>query len=241
MIPAAWLSTINPADAARKKTSHSCQNTSRRRSAAAGTSAPAGRGERHAGSRDQPRAEHAGGADHGGERPERGADAEGADAPAEERRREHRAGREEADDVAVHEAVASSHGQVDDLLHEDVARAAAGAEEYAVPEGQLGQAAGARGERDAQGTRGGAGGDQDRWRRQAIDVGRHVHPDAEAGGGEPEDEREVGAAQPEQGLQRLQEHAERVERAHGQVERGGRRDHAPRARPDAGVAHAEEV
>ncbi len=66
------------------------------------------------------------------------------------------AGRE-ADDVPVREAVASSDGQVHGLLHEDVARAAAGAEEDAVPEGQLAQAAGGRGEGDAQGTRGGAG------------------------------------------------------------------------------------
>ena len=38
MIPAAWLSTIKPADAARKNTSHSCQKTRRRRSSARGAS-----------------------------------------------------------------------------------------------------------------------------------------------------------------------------------------------------------
>jgi len=32
MMPAAWLSTISPAEAARKKTIESCQNTARRRS-----------------------------------------------------------------------------------------------------------------------------------------------------------------------------------------------------------------
>ena len=42
-MPAAWLSTINPADAAKKKTSQSCQNTRRRRSSASGAAtAPAG-------------------------------------------------------------------------------------------------------------------------------------------------------------------------------------------------------
>jgi hypothetical protein len=39
MMPAAWLSTISPADAARKNTSHSCQKTRRRRSSASGAAA----------------------------------------------------------------------------------------------------------------------------------------------------------------------------------------------------------
>jgi hypothetical protein len=133
--------------------------------------------------------------------------------------------------------VAPRHRQVHRLLHQDVARAAAGAEENAVPERELGQAARGRRERHAQAARDGAGQHEQRWRRETIDVGHQVHPHAEPRGREREDEREVGAAEPEQRFQRLQEHAERVEGPDRKVERGGRRDHAPRA----GVAHAEEV
>ena len=41
MMPAAWLSTISPAEAARKNTIHRRQNTARRRSPAAGASVAA--------------------------------------------------------------------------------------------------------------------------------------------------------------------------------------------------------
>ena len=49
MMPAAWLSTISPAEAARKKTIESRQNTARRRSPAASVTLPVSAETRHPG------------------------------------------------------------------------------------------------------------------------------------------------------------------------------------------------
>src|SRR5437588_122527 len=115
MMPAAWLSTINPADAAKKKTSQSRQNTRRRRPSAAG------------------------------------------------------------------------------------------AEEDTVPDRELGQTGRGGGERGAERAGDRTAEHEDRRRGDPVDVGRQVHADTETGGREREDEGEVGPAQAEQRLQRLQE------------------------------------
>src|SRR5262249_60881167 len=91
--------------------------------------------------RDQPRGDHAGHRNHGCESPERGPHTDGADRPAEERCSDHRAGWIEADDITIHETMASRDGQVHRLLREDIRRAAARAEEHPVAECQLEEAA----------------------------------------------------------------------------------------------------
>src|SRR5439155_1121777 len=195
---------------------------------------------RDAGLRNKPRGDEPGDGQDSRESPERGAHAELADGPPEEGRGDHGAGRIERDQVAVHQPAVSRHRQVHRLLHEDVARAATGAEEHAVSDDQLRQTARRGGQRDAQRAHGAAGHDQSRRRREAVDVGREVHAAAECRRRHGEDERELGSAQREQGFQRRQEHAERIERAERSIERGGGRDRVPRAWPEVRVAHDDQ-
>jgi len=105
--------------------------------------------------------------------------------------------------------------------------------------GELHQSARCRGEDDAECAHDPAEQHEHRGRREPVDVRREVHAGAESRRGQAEDERELGAAQSEQGLQRCEEHAERIERAERGIEHGGRRDRAPRARPDVRVAHGD--
>ena len=217
--------------------SHSRQNTARWRSPSAGAVA------RVAASSVTPEraVSHAlvapgDGQDRGKPR-QRGAYANRANGPAEGRRGDHGAGGKQTDEVAVHQAVAARHRQVHRLLDEDVPRAATDAEEHPVPDGELGQAAGGGGERDARGAHGGAEQHEQRARRETIHVGRQVHARAESHRREAEDEREIGAAQPEQGFQRLEKHAERIERTERSIERGRRRDCRPGPPPACRPGH----
>jgi len=77
---------------------------------------------------------------------EGGAHAGLPNAPAEQRRRDHRADRIQAGDVAADEAVAPRHREVHGRLGEDVSRAAAGAEQHAISERQLRQSTRSGGE-----------------------------------------------------------------------------------------------
>ena len=236
MMPAAWLSTISPAEAARKKTIESRQKTARRRSAAASVTLPV----------SEETATPAWATSHALAKPVMARTAakpprvartpKRADRPAEDRRRDHRAGGQQAHDVAVDQALTARHRQVHDLLHEEVGRAAAEPEEHPVADRELGETARGRGQRQSERVRDRAGRHEERGPGDAVETRRHHHADAERGGGQGEDEGQVRAGQPEQRLQRVQEHAERVERADRRVERGGGREHAPRAaRPSAAV------
>jgi hypothetical protein len=73
--------------------------------------------------------------------------------------------------------------------------------------------------------------------REGEELGGQVHSDAEARGGEREDEREIAAAQAQQRFQRFQEDAECVERAERRVQDGGGGDGAPRAGSSVAVTH----
>ena len=131
--------------------------------------------------------------------------------------------------------------EVHGLLREDVRRAAAGAEEHAVPDGELQQAARRRGEHGAERGQRRAREHEPRRGRERVDVRRDVPADAESRCRECEDDRELRAAQPEQSFHRLQEDAERVERAERKIEHGGGGDRAPRARPRVEDAHETQA
>ncbi len=112
------------------------------------------RGQRHAGARDEPGAGQAGDEERAGQPGQRGADAEAVNRPAEHRRGDHGAGGIQRDEIAVHEAVAAGHREVDHLLYEDVRRSAAEAEQNTVADRELRDAAGAGGQGDAERARG---------------------------------------------------------------------------------------